>query len=119
MHKLVAGILTLVLFGLSSGLSWAQTDGYTIQRPGQLPTYVNPNYGGGYTIQTPGQLPSYATPNYGGGYTTQTPGQLPTYTTPNYGGGYTIQTPGNFQAMRRQTTVAAIRSKLPGSCPRM
>jgi hypothetical protein len=57
--------------------------GYTIQTPGQLPTYVNPNFGGGYTIQTPGQLPSYVNPNFGGGYTVQTPGQLPTYISPN------------------------------------
>ncbi len=56
--------------------------GYTIQTPGQLPTYVNPSFGGGYTVQTPGQLPTYLTPNFGGGYTVQRPGQLPTYINP-------------------------------------
>jgi hypothetical protein len=40
--------------------------GYTVQTPGQLPTYVTPNPGGGYTFQTPGQLPMYATPNING-----------------------------------------------------
>jgi len=53
--------------------------GYTIQTPGQLPTYVNPSFGGGYTVQTLGQLPTYITPNFRGGYTAQRPGQLPTY----------------------------------------
>jgi len=38
--------------------------GYTVQTPGQLPTYVNPNLGGGYTIQTPGALPTRAHPLY-------------------------------------------------------
>ena len=36
-------------------------------------------YNRGYTIQTPGQLPTYITPNFRGGYTVQRPGQLPTY----------------------------------------
>jgi hypothetical protein len=56
--------------------------GYTVQEPGQLPTYVTPNPGGGYTFQTPGQLPTYATPNINGGYTLQQPGRPPTYMHP-------------------------------------
>jgi hypothetical protein len=35
---------------------------YTIQAPGQLPTYVNPSFGGGYTVQRPGHLPTYINP---------------------------------------------------------
>jgi hypothetical protein len=40
----------------------AQNGGYTIHRPGQLPTYANPTPNGGYTVQTPGQLPTYVNP---------------------------------------------------------
>jgi len=36
----------------------------------------------GYTVQTPGQLPTYATPNINGGYTLQQPGRPPTYMHP-------------------------------------
>jgi hypothetical protein len=56
---------------------------YTIQTPGQMPTYVNPTPGGGYTVQTPGQMPTYINPNPGGGYTVNRPGQMPTYIRPN------------------------------------
>ena len=62
--------------------AFAQYSGYTIQTPGQLPTYVNPTPNGGYTMQRPGQLPTYANPTPNGGYTMQTPGQLPTYINP-------------------------------------
>ena len=41
----------------------ASAQGYTIQTPGEMPTYVTPNYGGGYTIQTPGEMPTYVYPN--------------------------------------------------------
>ena len=58
-------ILVSVLFVTPD--AFAQS--YTIQRPGQLPTYVRPNSIGGATVDTPGQLPTYITPNYGGGYT--------------------------------------------------
>jgi hypothetical protein len=53
--------------------------GYTVQTPGQSPTYVTPTPSGGYTFQTPGQLPTYATPNTGGGYILQQSGRSPTY----------------------------------------
>jgi hypothetical protein len=56
--------------------------GYTIQRPGQLPTFVNPTFGGGYVYQTPGQVPTFANPTYGGGYVIQTPGRVPTFVNP-------------------------------------
>jgi hypothetical protein len=51
----------MALFVVDLDLGWAQ-GGYTIQTPGQMPTYVTPNYGGGYTIQTPGQMPTYVNP---------------------------------------------------------
>jgi hypothetical protein len=73
----------LALFALVLPTYALAQQGYTIQTPGQLPAYVNPNGGGGYTVQTPGQLPTYVNPNGGGGYTVQTPGQLPTYVQPN------------------------------------
>ncbi len=71
-------------------------EGYVIQTPGQMPTYVNPTPGGGYVTMPPGQMPSYTTLTPGGGYVTQTPGQMPTYATPNPGGGYTVTTPGQM-----------------------
>jgi hypothetical protein len=38
--------------------------GYTIQTPGQPPTFVNPNpFGGGYTVTTPGQPSTFIQPN--------------------------------------------------------
>lgn len=73
--------LLFVLLSLSTTVASAQ--GYTIQTPGEMPTYVTPNYGGGATIQTPGRMPTYVTPNYGGGYTIQTPGEMPSYVYPN------------------------------------
>ena len=63
MRKIFFGFL---IFGFAMYLlvspSVAQNRGYTIQTPGQLPTYITPNYGGGYTVQTPGQLPTYINP---------------------------------------------------------
>jgi len=56
---------------------------YTIQTPGQPPTFVNPTGNGGYTVQTPGQLPTFVNPTGNGGYTVQTPGQLPTFINPH------------------------------------
>jgi hypothetical protein len=53
---------TLMLFAAASFIAAsasAQAGGYTVQTPGQLPTYVSPNVGGGYTVQTPGALRSY------------------------------------------------------------
>lgn len=73
----------LALFVLVLPMSAMAQQGYTIQTPGQYPTYVNPNGVGGYTVQTPGQMPSYVNPNGAGGYTVQTPGQFPTYVQPN------------------------------------
>jgi hypothetical protein len=63
----------------------------------------------GYTVQTPGQLPTYVTPTPGGGYTFQTPGQLPTYVTPNIDGGYTLRNP----AGRRYTCACNRRRASP------
>ena len=56
--------------------------GYTMQRPGQMPTYANPTPNGGYTMQTPGRMPTYVNPTPNGGYTVQTPGQMPTHINP-------------------------------------
>ena len=58
----------------------------------QLRTFGTPDRG--YTVQTPGQSPTYVTPTPGGGYTFQTPGQLPTYATPNTDGRYNLQQSG-------------------------
>jgi hypothetical protein len=33
----------------------------------QLPTTVNPTFGGGYQINTPGRLPTTVNPTFGGG----------------------------------------------------
>jgi hypothetical protein len=84
-------LIIAAVFALPAGAALAQQlrpfgtqdrGGYTVQTPGELPTYVTPNIGGGYTFQTPGQLPTYATPNIGGGYTVQQPGGPPTYIHP-------------------------------------
>ena len=88
----IGAALTIPLFSLGGAL--AQSGGYVIQRPGQVPTNVNPTHGGGYIMQTPGQSPSYANPRPGGGYIVQTPGEVPTNINPMPGGGYMIQTPG-------------------------
>jgi hypothetical protein len=52
----IIGALFLSLICVTSAS--AQYGGYTIQTPGQLPTYVNPTPNGGYMMQTPGQLPT-------------------------------------------------------------
>lgn len=57
--RVVTAIAVLDFF---TGPWFAQPRGYTIQRPGELPTYATPNYGGGYTIQTPGHLPTHVNP---------------------------------------------------------
>jgi hypothetical protein len=83
-------LIVAAVFALVAGAASAQqprtfgtpAPGYTVQTPGQLPTYVTPTPDGGYTFQSPGQLPTYATPNIGGGYTLQQPGRLPTYMRP-------------------------------------
>jgi len=67
-------LIIAAVFALVAGAASAQQlrtfgtpdRGYTVQRPGQSPTYVTPTPGGGYTFQTPGQLPTYATPNING-----------------------------------------------------
>jgi len=56
--------------------------GYTINTPGQMPTFVNPSGNGGYIVNTPGQMPSIVNPNYTGGYTVVTPRQMPTFINP-------------------------------------
>ena len=71
----------------------------------QLRTFGTPDRG--YTVQTPGQSPTYVTPTPGGGYTFQTPGQLPTYAAPNTGGGYILQ-----QSAGRQRTCARNKPRL-------
>jgi hypothetical protein len=73
----------VALFALVLPVSAMAQQGYTVTRPGQMPTYVNPNGVGGYTLQTPGQMPTYVNPNGAGGYTVQTPGQMPAYVQPN------------------------------------
>jgi len=80
-------LIIAAVFALVAGAASAQQlrifgtvdRGYTVQTPGQLPTYVTPTPGGGYTFQTPGQLPTHATPNIGDGYTLQQPGRPPTH----------------------------------------
>jgi hypothetical protein len=65
------------------GNGYDQNRGYTIQTPGQFPTYVRPDGMGGYTAQTPGEFPTYIHPNGNGGYVVQKPGEFPTYVNPN------------------------------------
>jgi hypothetical protein len=80
-------LIIAAVFALMAGAAFAQQlrtfgtsdRGYTVQGPGQPPTYVIPDSDGGYTFQTPGQLPTYATPNANGGYTLQQPGRTPKY----------------------------------------
>jgi hypothetical protein len=78
--KRLVGVVALVALLPVSAMA---QQGYTVTRPGQMPTYVQPNGVGGYTVQTPGQMPTYVNPNGAGGYTVQTPGQMPTYVQPN------------------------------------
>lgn len=78
MARSVTALLMITLAGT------AGAQGYTISRPGQLPSTITPYGGGGYTISTPGQLPSTLTPYGGGGYVLSTPGQLPTTITPTF-----------------------------------
>jgi hypothetical protein len=77
-------LIIAAVFALAAGAASAEQRifgtpdrGYTVQTPGQLPTYVTRTPGGGYTFQTPGQLPTYVTPNIDGGYTLQQPGRPP------------------------------------------
>ena len=82
---IIAAVFTLVAGAASAQqlrIFGTLDRGYTVQMPGQLPTYVTPTPGGGYTFQTPGHLPTYATPNIGGGYTLQQPSLPPTHTHP-------------------------------------
>jgi hypothetical protein len=64
---IIAAVFALVAGAASAEqrIFGAPDRGYTVQTPGQLPTYVTPTPGGGYTFQGPGQLPTYATPNIG------------------------------------------------------
>jgi hypothetical protein len=85
----LAGLALLLSFGAAPAqylpnysATPPQSSGYVIQRPGEAPSYVNPNGSGGYTVQTPGRPPNYIVPNGAGGYIVQTPGQSPTYINP-------------------------------------
>ena len=50
-----------------------QGGGYTIEPPGELPTYLRPDWGGGHKIQPPGELPTFVRPDW----TTGTSGEAP------------------------------------------
>lgn len=76
-------VLVVLVILLSAGVAMAQDGGYTIYKPGEPPTQVQPSYGGGYTVYTPGRAPTQIQPNYNGGYTVYTPGQTPTQVMPN------------------------------------
>jgi hypothetical protein len=41
---------------------WGRDSGYTIIKPGEPPTFVNPNFNGGYTAITPGEPPAFINP---------------------------------------------------------
>ena len=56
--------------------------GYTIIKPGEPPTFVNPNFNGGYTAITPGEPPTFINRSFNGGYTVITPGEPPTFVNP-------------------------------------
>ncbi len=86
-----------IVLGICLGFAAStNAQSYTVQKPGELPTYVRPSPGGGWTITTPGQLPTYVRPNPGGGETIISPGQLPTYVRPSHGDGWTITAPGQL-----------------------
>jgi len=61
---------------------WGRESGYTIIKPGEPPTFVNPNFNGGYTAITPGEPPTFINRSFSGGYTLITPGEPPTFITP-------------------------------------
>jgi hypothetical protein len=57
----------------------ASAQGYTINTPGQMPTFVNPNGNGGYIVNQPGQMPKFINATGNGNYVVNTPGQMPTF----------------------------------------
>ena len=57
LHSSVVSVLLIIGYAAD-----AAAQSYSIQTPGQTPSYVTPTFGGGYSIQTPGQMPSYDTP---------------------------------------------------------
>jgi hypothetical protein len=95
----------------------AHAQSYTIQKPGELPTYVRPSPGGGSTITRPGQLPIYVRPSPGGGATINTPGKLPTYVRPSPGGGSTITRPGQLPTYVRLSPGGGATINTPGELP--
>ena len=115
-HSVVGGYMkttkTFWLLLLTGVESLAHADGYVIQTPGQMPTYVNPAPGGGYVTMPPGQMPSYTTPTPGGGYMIQTPGQMPTYVNPTPGGGYTTMPPGQMPSYTTPTPGGGYMSRI-------
>jgi hypothetical protein len=90
MSRVIVMFGVLSLASVSGGCAMAQSGypnqtpnrGYTIQTPGQVPTFVNPSGNGGYVVQTPGQTPTFVNPTGNGGYVVQTPGQAPTIINP-------------------------------------
>ncbi|HLK82888.1 MAG TPA: hypothetical protein VKT99_15545 [Xanthobacteraceae bacterium] len=62
--------------------NWRPQSGYTIIKPGEPPTFVNPNFNGGYTAITPGEPPTFINRSFNGGYTVITPGEAPAFINP-------------------------------------
>ena len=79
---LILVALALAAPTMASAQHLNQESGYTIITPGELPTFVNPNYNGGYTAMTPGEPPTFINRSFNGGCTLITPGQPPTFINP-------------------------------------
>jgi hypothetical protein len=92
MRELLMGRLFAALGLAVAFASAASAQGYTINTPGQPPTFVNPSGNGGYVVSTPGRQPTFVNPTGNGGYVAQTPGQNPTFINPT-GGGTGINAP--------------------------
>ena len=113
-YIIAAAVLALLAVATSAT---AQIGGYTIQPPGQLPTYANPTPNRGLhdptarsaahlrqpdpkrRLRDPTARPvaDRCLPDTKRRLYELTPGQLPTYATPTPNGGYTIQRPASCQ----------------------
>jgi hypothetical protein len=86
MRLLLALVITVAAVGSAAAQLLGQQQqerGYTIQRPGENPTFVNPTGNGGYIVQTPGETPTFINPLGNGRYIVQQPGQAPTFINPH------------------------------------
>jgi hypothetical protein len=86
--RVVFGIIAGMIFSLAwigdtiAQYTTEQPRGYTIQRPFEQPTFVEPMPNGSYRINTPFQPPTVVQPMPNGGYRMDTPFQPPTFINP-------------------------------------